>query len=272
MDRTEGPVARRSVSPDWPGWLAAPLLALAVVTAPAAAVEPGGLGLPVGPPARLQGFDAAVQARLTAASDGFARLAEVEGGTWAVRWDELLRRPRVLWAPGLEWDASQGVEEARAFLSRHEDLFGVAEADLVLRGDRRAGALRYLTFDQTVDGVVVEGAAIDLRLRAVDGGIERLALVRSSLVPVSRLETTPWIDADQALAATLADLSALAVDVTDPGTLVVFTGGPGAPPRPILCWLSRGIRVDSFFFFFFFFLVGATMTARASKRATGEGF
>lgn len=207
----------------------------------AAAVLPAG-DLPVGPPARLHDYHPEIQARLTSGSAAFWRLPVVEGGRWFVRWDEWTGIPRVLWAPGVAWDAGEVPDEATAFLGRHAELWGVPADQLVLTTDVARGTGRSLHFAQVVRGVPVDGAGIDLRLRRGAGGIHRLGLVHIGVVRAGGVDTVPALSAVDALHVALADLAPAALEVVDAGTLVVFAGDPGRPPRPTLAWRVRTVE------------------------------
>ncbi len=192
----------------------------------------------VGPPARLAPFEPAVQARLTSASEALWRLQDIEEGTWFVRWDPRTRRPRTLLPPGIPWTTSSAVAEARALLGRQAELLGVDPDELVLEQDSRSGDVRYLVFGQRHAGLVVDGAGVELRLRAV-GAEERLFLVRNRVVPTGGVPTTPTVSREQALYETLTDLAPSPVEVVDAGELVVFADPAGPIPRPRLAWRSR---------------------------------
>ncbi len=221
-------------------WIVATLVW--IWTGSAGAVLPAG-ELPVGPPARLHDYDPAAQARLTAGSDPFWRLPAEEGGRWFVRWDEWTGVPRVLWAPGVPWDAVEVPAEAAALLARHADLWGVPAGQLTLDRDVAHGDRRSLHFAQVVRGVPVEGAGIDLRLRRGGDGIDRLGMIRVGVVDAAGVATVPALAAVDARHAALADLAPVALELRDEGSLVIFPGAPDAPPRPRLAW--RVIAVDA---------------------------
>ena len=205
---------------------------------PAAAFQPVENAYPVGPPARHQDYHPAVQAQMTSASEPFRELARLEGGRWAVRWDELTGQAHTLLAPGILWAQDDAVEQAAAFLLRHERLLGVAGDSLVLAGDSTAGSVRYLTFEQRLGGVAVDGAAVDFRLRVMDDG-QHLSMVRNRCVVSRNLSTTASIDREEALQLALADLAPSRIEVLEPGELVIFGGEPSRGPRPTLAWRSR---------------------------------
>jgi MYXO-CTERM domain-containing protein len=214
-------------------------LALAIAPSMAGAFQPSGSELPVGPPSRHLDYDQAIQARLTSSSIAFDQLVAGEGGQWAVRWDQVTRQPATLWAPGVRWDSSQVLEEAAAFLQRHEALFGVPADSLLLTGDSSSGDRRYVTFSQQVDGVPVEGGTVEFRLRHTDGTDDRLSMVRVEALRLPAIDTTPRVDRERALQQAMGDLVPLRVDVREAGTLVIFAGDPGRAPHPKLAWRSR---------------------------------
>jgi len=223
------------ISMDWTVALFAVVLAVPGI---GGAVLPADHGLAVGPPSRLLGFDARQQARMTASSAPFARLVAAEGGRWAVRWDEWTGQARTLLAPGTLWSSADAAVEAAAFLARHEALLGVPTDQLVPGRDAIVGDRRYLSFAQVYRGVPVAGAAVEFRLRVVEGG-DRLSMVRNRALRLPEIDVVPGIPASDALRIALADLSPQRLDVLDPGTLVVFGGDPGSAPRPALAWRSR---------------------------------
>ena len=214
-------------------------LLLLLLAAPALAALPDHSEVvPTGPPARLTPFEPAVQASLTASSDAFWRLQQLEEGTWFVRWDPATRRPRTLLPPGIPWAAGDAIQQARQLIARQADLLGVDPDRLVLRRDSRSGEVRYLVFGQEHGGLEVDGAGVELRLRRV-AGTERLFLVRNRSVSVGNLDTTPTVSREQALYATLAEVAPEPAEVVDPGRLVVFADPAGPIPRPRLAWRSR---------------------------------
>jgi len=226
---------RTAIGVGWAVVLGAVLLLPAGI---AGAVVPQGHDLPIGPPSRLLGFDARQQSRMSAASAPFARLTAVEGGRWGVRWDEATGQARTLWAPGTPWAPSNVVDTAADFLARHEALLGVPADQLVLAGDATVGDRRYVNFAQVYQGVPVDGAAVEFRLREIDGTV-RLSMVRNRALRVPRTAVAPSLAADDALLVAIADLAPQRVDVLDPGTLVVFGGDPSGQPRPALAWRTR---------------------------------
>jgi len=180
---------------------------------------------------------------MTAASQPLRDLAIEAGGNgaparWAVRWDELTGQAHTLLAPGVLWDEAEAIDEAATFLLRNERLLGVDGDSLVLAGDSTAGSVRYLTFQQHIDGIVVDGATVDFRLRITRDG-QRLSMVRNRAVPAGHVPTSATLGREQALQEALADLAPSRLEVMEPGELVVFAGDPARAPKPALAWRSR---------------------------------
>jgi hypothetical protein len=125
------------------------------------------IGVVAETPDSISGFDAERR--------GWVAFAAEHGGSWQVHVDRRSGAPLLVEGAGIRWFAPDGAvpslpaleTAARSFLSAHETLFKVADAQLVLN---RAGSAVVdkdhviLLFDRVVDGLPVEGNRVVLHV------------------------------------------------------------------------------------------------------------
>lgn len=145
------------------------LIALALLAAPAHALQPEGLAVAPGiEPQRIFRDHPQVQARL-AGSDAFAAF-QAEHPDWTARFDEVTGAPRRLWGGPIPMPASHEgalVDALIAELDHHADLLRFEAGTLVLREARYVERLDtwYVDFETPRDGVPVWRGGITARVK-----------------------------------------------------------------------------------------------------------
>lgn len=174
-------------------------------------------------PTRTVVSRADVNARLSAGHAGWRAFLASEGPGWSVVWDEAAGSAHRIWGQGLSvGDVSspeRAVASARRFLAKHEALVGVPVSELQLRNVAEQSGLLLMTFTRTYQGVPVHDGQVDLVFKK-----GRLVSMGLDTYPELSIDTTPRLDAGDALEISLASLPEPAARVTpvEPGTLFVL--------------------------------------------------
>lgn len=125
-----------------------------------------GIGFNLSGPSTAPAIDAEVQGQLRAQSPEWARFKAEYGDDWTVIFDELTGAPHRIYGQGIDLgstDNPEALEEAaRLFIASHADLFKVSPKDLSLTVSSSFDQLYHMSFKQSVRGVDILGAQVDL--------------------------------------------------------------------------------------------------------------
>jgi hypothetical protein len=139
-----------------------------------------------------------------AAWQDFARQTE---GVWSAVWNQatetperMLGRGPALVSPGMTSELVERV--SRDFLRENRSLFRVDTDDLTPLSVRQGRGVWFVTFGQLHDGLVVEGARLDLRY----GVTGNLLLAGGVIHPNIDIQTTPGMSGDEAVGFAVRDL------------------------------------------------------------------